>query len=105
MQMIYDLSAWLYGVKFGFIKETRHQVDPDDMEIMAFCEERNMQFIKEAQGTSDAFNNSSVISQLTSSILAQIKEAMESNRLRCQEIDCIISKDEASISKKLNSLI
>jgi hypothetical protein len=77
------------------------------MEIAASCKERNMQCIKGVQGTSATFNNSSVISQLTNAILAQNKEANESNRLRHKEINCIISKDEAKKdrTKKIHTSI
>ncbi len=54
-----------------------------------------------------SFNNNSVISQLTNAISTQNKEAIESNRLRCQEIECIINKDELKKdrTKKNHTLI
>jgi hypothetical protein len=33
-----DLNAWLYGVKVGSIKETRYQINPDDLEINSFLQ-------------------------------------------------------------------
>ncbi len=32
-----DMNAWLYGVKAGSIKETRYQINPDDLEINSFA--------------------------------------------------------------------
>ncbi len=118
-----DLNAWLYGLKAGSIKETRYQINPDDSEINSFCKERHAQCIKGVAGASVSFNNNSVISQLTNAISTQNEEAIKFNRLRHQEIERIINKDESkkdrtkkfshldhqddwmSISKKLNRQI
>ena len=89
-----DLNAWIYSIKVGSIKETRYQINPDDSEINSFCKERHAQCIKGVAGATVSFNNNSVISRLTNAISTQNKEAIESNRLRCQEIECIINKDE-----------
>jgi len=53
-----------------------------------------VQCIKGVAGTSVALDSSSVISQLTNAISAQNEEATESNRLRHQEIERTINKDE-----------
>ncbi len=64
------------------------------MEVMAFCKESLGKCIKGVSGTSVSFNNSSVISQLTDAISAQNEVAIESNRLRRQEIERTINKEE-----------
>ena len=89
-----DLNAWLYGVNVGSINETRYQINPDDTEVTCFSKERSAQCIKGVAGTSVALDNSSVISQLTNAISAQNEEATESNRLRRQEIERTINKEE-----------
>jgi hypothetical protein len=89
-----DLNAWLYGVNVGSINETRYQINPDDTEVTFFCKERSAQCIKGVAGTSVALDSSSVISQLTNAISAQNEEATESNRLRRQEIERTINKEE-----------
>ncbi len=102
-----DLNAWLYGIKAGLIKETRYQINPDDLEINSFCKERHTQCIKGVAGVSVSFDNNSVISQLTSAISTQNEEAIQSNRLRCQEIVRFINKDESKKdrTKKIHTLI
>ena len=104
-----DLNAWLYGVKMGLITETRYQLNPDDVEISSFCKERHVQCISGAAsaGTAVSFDNSSVISQLTHAISAQNEEAVESNRLRREEIERTINKEEAKKdrTKKIHASI
>ncbi len=90
-----NLNAWLYGIKVGLIKETRYQINPDDSEINSFCKERHAQCIKGVAGVSVSFDNNLVISQLTNAISTQNKEAIESNRLHCQEIEHTINKEES----------
>jgi hypothetical protein len=81
-----DLNAWLYGIKVGLIKETRYQINPDDLEIKSFCKDCHAQCIKGVAGASVSFDNNSVISQFTNAISTQNKEAIESNRLCRQKI-------------------
>ena len=71
----------------GSINETRYQINPDDTEVMFFCNLRSAQCIKGVTGTSVALDNSSIISQRTNAISTQNEEATESNRLRHQEIE------------------
>ena len=78
----------------GSINETRYQINPDDTEVTFFSKERSAQCIKGVAGTSVALDNSSVISQPTNAISAQNEEATESNRLRHQEIERTINKEE-----------
>ncbi len=102
-----DLNAWLYGIKVGLIKETRYQINPDNLEINSFCKECHAQCIKGVAGASVSFDNNSVISQLTNAISNQNEEAIESNRLRCQEIERTINKEESKKdrAKKNHTLI
>jgi hypothetical protein len=78
----------------GSINETRYQINPDDTEVMFFCKEHSAQCIRGVAGTSVALDNSSIISQLTNAISAQNEEATESNRLRHQELERTINKEE-----------
>ena len=89
-----DLSAWLYGMQTGLVPETRYSVNPDDIEISNFCKDRHLQCITSAMaltstraGGAAVVNNASVISQLTNAISLQNEEAIESNNLRCEEIE------------------
>ncbi len=102
-----DLNAWLYGIMVGSIKETRYQINPYDSEINSFCKERHAQCIKGVAGASVSFDNNSVISQLTNAISTQNKEAIKSNRLRHQEIERTINKEESKKdrTKKNHTLI
>ena len=72
-----DLNAWLYSVKVGSINETRYQINPDDVEVTAFCKEWHVQRIKGLQGTAASLDDISVISQLTNAISTQNKEAIK----------------------------
>ena len=92
----------------GSINETRYQINPNDIEVTFFCKEHSVQCIKGVAGTSVALDNSSVISQLTNAISAQNEEATESNRLRRQEIERTINKEETNkdrIKKTHTSII
>ena len=77
-----DLNAWLYSVKVGSINEPRYQINPDDVEVTAFCKEWHVQCIKGLQGTSASLDDISVISQLTNAISTQNKEAIKTESLR-----------------------
>jgi len=102
-----DLNAWLYGLNEGSINETRYQINPYDTEVTLFCKEYSVQCIKGVAGTSVSLDSSSVISQLTNAISAQNKDATESNRLRCQEIERTINKEETkkNRTKKIRTSI
>ena len=102
-----DLNAWLYGINEGLINETRYQINPYDTEVTLFCKEHSVQCIKGVAGTSVSLDSSSVISQLTNAISAQNKEATESNRLRRQEIERTINKEETkkNRTKKIRTSI
>ncbi len=102
-----DLNAWLYDVNVGLINNTRYQMNPNNTEVTTFCKERLRQCIKGVSETSVTLDNSSVISQLTNAISAQNEEAIESNRLRCKEIEQIVNKDETKKdrTKKLHTSI
>ncbi len=102
-----DLNAWLYGIKVGSINETRYHINPDDTEVTSFCKERSVQCIKRVAGTPVALDSSSVISQLTNAISTQNEEATESNKLRCQEIERTIHKEESKKdrTKKIHTSI
>jgi hypothetical protein len=89
-----DLSAWLYGVKIVVVPKTRYSMNPDNTEIAKFCADRHLQCITlnttmVAGHTTGALviNSALVISQLTNAISLQNEEAMESNNLRCKEIE------------------
>ncbi len=102
-----NLNTWLYSVKVVLINKTRYQINPDDSEISLFCKKRHAQCIKGVSGSSVPFDNSSVISQLTNAISAQNEEAIKSNRLRHQEIECTINKEESKkdSTKKIHTSI
>jgi hypothetical protein len=89
-----NLNTWLYGMKIGLVPKTRFSVNPDNTEIAKFCVNRHLQCITlnmttVAGNTAEALviDSAVVISQLTNTISLKNKEAMESNNLRCKDIE------------------
>ncbi len=71
-----DLCAWFFGVKAGLIPETRYSIDPDDVELEAFGNERTMKCITsnaamETRPGAVALDGATVISQLTNALTIQ----------------------------------
>ncbi len=109
-----NLSAWLYGVLIGLVPETRYSVNPDNIEISNFCKDQHLQCITSAMaltsttaGGAVVVDNASVISQITNAISLQNKEAIESNNLRCKEIERQIEHKEKKKDriKKLHPVV
>ena len=98
----------------GLVPETRYSVNPNDIEISNFCKDRHLQCITSTTaltstraGGAVVINNASVISQLNNAISLQNKEAIESNNLRCKEIEIWIERKEKKKgrAKKLHPAI
>jgi hypothetical protein len=81
-------------------------VNPDETEIAKFCADRHLQCItlKATTVTGNTagalvIDSASVISQLTNVISIQNEKAMESNNLRCKEIERQVEREEKKKDK------
>jgi hypothetical protein len=103
-----DLNALLNGVKQGTIPETRYSVLPDNDKIAQFNFQRHQACISQGgfqqiAGVTWATNHqaanidhhASVLQQLIAAISAQKEEAIESNNLCQNEIQCQVSQEES----------
>ena len=106
-----DFALWAWGVSAGRITETKIAIRPEDGELTDHLNSRMKQCIMPTVDTAiaaaSAGDNASVFLQLSTAISKQSEEAGIANRLRREEIDRAIERDESKKDKtnKLHSSI